>query len=369
MDLPPLVLGLEDPTTGRTLVAVRDRRGSPRAGLEAWPSPPPEGALFVSWPTRLRRPDRVAAFAREVETRSGTSFPLSVVLERLGIPPPRGLSGLLAALAPDLESAEDPEHLGVRLIEGLAARLSEPDPSRASREPMHPGAEVGYALTLLPEAPGVYCFRAADRTALYVGKARSLRSRVPSHFGPRPAEPAKTRELVRDAAELSWVETGTELEALILEHLRIREDRPRLNRQERVHRRPRGTLRTARKVLVLPSRAEGRVEVCVVSGNGGFHWQRAARKPVLPRTLWPWVAGVQAGSAPAGWAPDRPGTPLDRKVATELSEITLTWLVKHRDHVTQIDLMHEVGGRSLARRLRALLAVDPAGERIEVGGR
>lgn len=368
-DLPILVLAVQDPPSGRTLVAVRDRTGSPSAGLESWPRPVPEAALFTYWPSRPRRADRILLFGREVEAHDGASFPLATVLDRLGLAAPRRLADLIALLAPDLESPEDPSHLGVRLLEGLALRLAAAEERPEAEDPRRPGPGIQGVLPVLPESPGVYTFRAADRTVLYVGKARSLQVRVPSHFGRRPAEPDKAGELARLATELSWETTGSELEALLLEHLRIRTDRPRLNKQVQVIPRRRGPLRTARLLLVLPSAVRGRVEACLVSGTGVFHWERVPGKPVVPRTLWARVAAAMSGSPVPGWGPGRPGDPLDPALAAELSEITLSWLVRHRDRVLQIDLGRESGGKPLQRRIRALLAEDPAGERVDVVGR
>lgn len=308
-------------------------------------------------------------FGREVEAHDGASFPLAVVLDRLGLAAPRRLPDLIALLAPDLESPEDPSHLGVRLLEGLALRLAAGEERPKAEDARRPGPEVQGVLPVLPGSPGVYAFRAADRTVLYVGKARSLRARVPSHFVRRPAEPDKAEELARLAAELSWETTGSELEALLLEHFRIRTERPRLNKQVQVATRRRGPLRTARLLLVLPSAVRGRVEACLVTGAGAFHWERVPRKPVVPRTLWARVAAVVSGTPLPGWGPGLPGEPLDPALTTELSEIALSWLARHRDRVLQIDLGRESGGKPLQRRIRALLAEDPAGERVDVVGR
>jgi len=50
-------------------------------------------------------------------------------------------------------------------------------------------------LETLPAQPGVYVFRGARDVVLYVGKARSLRSRVRSYFQPGTSD---VRAFVRD---------------------------------------------------------------------------------------------------------------------------------------------------------------------------
>ncbi|HEC33289.1 MAG TPA: excinuclease ABC subunit UvrC [Chloroflexi bacterium] len=81
----------------------------------------------------------------------------------------------------------------------------------------------------LPTRPGVYLMRDAETRVIYVGKAINLRSRVRSYFTPSAQENAKTRRLVAEVADLEFVVTDTELEALILEANLIKTHRPRFN--------------------------------------------------------------------------------------------------------------------------------------------
>jgi excinuclease ABC subunit C len=82
---------------------------------------------------------------------------------------------------------------------------------------------------LLPESPGVYLFRDATETVLYVGKARNLRSRVRSYFLESRWSDAKTGSLVREIADLETIVVGNEREALALEHNLIKKHRPKFN--------------------------------------------------------------------------------------------------------------------------------------------
>jgi len=81
----------------------------------------------------------------------------------------------------------------------------------------------------LPESPGVYLFKDAGGTVLYVGKARNLRSRVRSYFLESRWIDAKTGSLARDIADLETIVVGNEREALALEHNLIKQYRPKFN--------------------------------------------------------------------------------------------------------------------------------------------
>src|SRR6266478_896709 len=81
----------------------------------------------------------------------------------------------------------------------------------------------------LPESPGVYLFKDAGGTILYVGKARNLRSRVRSYFLESRWTDAKTGSLAREIADLETIVVGNEREALALEHNLIKQYRPKFN--------------------------------------------------------------------------------------------------------------------------------------------
>jgi excinuclease ABC subunit C len=96
--------------------------------------------------------------------------------------------------------------MGLHLSDGLTARLE-----------------------TLPARTGVYLMRDVRATVIYVGKAVNLRSRVRSYFQPSADHPPRLRRLVEDVADLEWIVTDTELEALILENELIKRYRPRYN--------------------------------------------------------------------------------------------------------------------------------------------
>ena len=80
-----------------------------------------------------------------------------------------------------------------------------------------------------PHKPGIYLMRDVGGTVIYVGKAVDLRNRVRSYFHPSAWEYSKVRALVSEVADLDFIVTDSELEALILEANLIKEHRPRYN--------------------------------------------------------------------------------------------------------------------------------------------
>jgi excinuclease ABC subunit C len=85
-------------------------------------------------------------------------------------------------------------------------------------------------LAALPPRPGVYLFRDKKGDALYIGKAKSLRSRVRSYFQEGGNDTRGFIPLLRrHASDVETIVTGTEKEAAILENSLIKENRPRYN--------------------------------------------------------------------------------------------------------------------------------------------
>lgn len=82
----------------------------------------------------------------------------------------------------------------------------------------------------LPLTAGVYMMRNARREILYIGKAKSLRKRVRSYFR-TPAMLPKTAILMSQVKDMDYVETPTEVDALLLEAHLIRKHRPKYNQE------------------------------------------------------------------------------------------------------------------------------------------
>ena len=88
---------------------------------------------------------------------------------------------------------------------------------------------VAGKLAHLPDSPGVYLWKDAAGLVLYVGKAKSLRSRVRSYFSSDHETSVKTRHLVRLIQDVETIVVPSEAHALILENNLIKEYRPRFN--------------------------------------------------------------------------------------------------------------------------------------------
>lgn len=84
-------------------------------------------------------------------------------------------------------------------------------------------------LSHVPQSPGVYLWKDAQGTLLYVGKSKNLRDRMRAYFGSPRSLNAKTRRMVSQIADFSVVVARNELEALLLEMNLIKEHRPRYN--------------------------------------------------------------------------------------------------------------------------------------------
>ncbi len=84
-------------------------------------------------------------------------------------------------------------------------------------------------LKSMPTKPGVYVFKNAVGKVIYVGKAVSLRARVRSYFHDSLQQSPKIRRLVSEIAELEFIVSRSELEALLLENTLIKQHQPRFN--------------------------------------------------------------------------------------------------------------------------------------------
>jgi excinuclease ABC subunit C len=92
-----------------------------------------------------------------------------------------------------------------------------------------PTDKVAEKLKTLPTKPGVYQYFDAAGTIIYVGKAVNLRNRVRSYFHASHEFEPKTTRLVAEIADLEWIITDTELEALLLESNLIKRYKPHFN--------------------------------------------------------------------------------------------------------------------------------------------
>jgi excinuclease ABC subunit C len=140
--------------------------------------------------------------------------------------------GETTAAAPEADVSDDPLPVDEEgLDEGAlgGAPLAKPAP-RAALEPALTPEELETRLASLPARPGCYIFRDRRGEVLYVGKAKSLRSRVRSYFQAGSSDDRAFLPFLRSAfGRFETLVTETEKEAAILENSLIKEQRPRFN--------------------------------------------------------------------------------------------------------------------------------------------
>ena len=80
----------------------------------------------------------------------------------------------------------------------------------------------------IPTDPGCYLFKDTEGTIIYIGKAKNLKKRVSSYFQ-KSDHGTKTTLMVSEAADLDFIITASEVEALILENTLIKRHQPKYN--------------------------------------------------------------------------------------------------------------------------------------------
>ncbi len=81
----------------------------------------------------------------------------------------------------------------------------------------------------IPDEPGSYQFKDVDGRVIYVGKAKSLRSRLSNYFQNPRNLATRTRQMVETADSVEWIQVANEVEALMLEFSLIQRHQPRFN--------------------------------------------------------------------------------------------------------------------------------------------
>ncbi len=106
--------------------------------------------------------------------------------------------------------------------------MSSADSASDPIAPLRGAERIAAYLKMLPDAPGVYRMLDAKGDVLYVGKAKSLKKRVAAYASGRPHSDRLTR-MIADTAEMLFVTTKSEIEALLLESNLIKQLKPRYN--------------------------------------------------------------------------------------------------------------------------------------------
>uniref|UniRef100_A0A7V3N426 Excinuclease ABC subunit UvrC n=1 Tax=candidate division CPR3 bacterium TaxID=2268181 RepID=A0A7V3N426_UNCC3 len=89
--------------------------------------------------------------------------------------------------------------------------------------------DIRQQLSNLPNKPGVYIFRDKRGKILYIGKASSIRKRVHSYFRDRSILLPRIEKMVSQIAKIDFIESRSEIEALLLESNLIKKQKPKYN--------------------------------------------------------------------------------------------------------------------------------------------
>lgn len=89
-----------------------------------------------------------------------------------------------------------------------------------------------YILNKIPESCGVYYFRDKEENIIYIGKSVNMYHRAMSHFN---SKEYKSKKMLNDLYNADFVETGSELVALLLESEEIKKYKPKYNRMRKSH--------------------------------------------------------------------------------------------------------------------------------------
>ncbi len=90
--------------------------------------------------------------------------------------------------------------------------------------------EPGEKVKTFPHKPGVYLMKDEVERVIYVGKAKDLRNRAGSYFQKTAAEDPRTSPWVHEIRDLDFIETDSEVDALLLESRLIKDIQPKYNR-------------------------------------------------------------------------------------------------------------------------------------------
>jgi hypothetical protein len=201
----------------------------------------------------------------------------------------------------------------------------------------------------LPTAPGVYWFLDKAGAVLYIGKARNLRERVSTYFSDGAPEEQKLRDLLSTAYDLQYRVTGSELEAVLEEHRRIKVCAPPLNTQIEVHERRPAYGRTRDLILFLKSDTPACLDVYLASPGCGCKRIRVERGKRIPRRLSSSIRRMFFS-----------GKERSCILSDEL-QLVYTWFQANRDDVSFIDAGKTAGLEDCLRLVKNYIACDAVG--------
>lgn len=122
-------------------------------------------------------------------------------------------------------------------------------------------------LSNLPESPGVYLMKDRHNQVIYVGKSKNLKSRVRRYFLQSLVIDDKTKLIHDKIFDIVYEETGSELEALLLEYRYIHQFRPCINKQFDIHKLDEKIKHHKKIVILAPSIIHGHVCFYFINGS------------------------------------------------------------------------------------------------------
>jgi excinuclease ABC subunit C len=101
--------------------------------------------------------------------------------------------------------------------------------SAAESAPLPPAEKVKQ----FPTGPGVYLMKDAEGRVIYIGKAKNLRNRAGAYFTDAAAHEFRVADLIKQIADIDYIATDTEVDALLKEARLIKDVQPRFNKELR----------------------------------------------------------------------------------------------------------------------------------------
>ena len=89
--------------------------------------------------------------------------------------------------------------------------------------------DLSQKIKAAPKKPGIYQYYDKEGKLLYVGKAKSLKSRVASYFNSDSGKSGRIRLLINKIRDVKYILTDSEMDALLLENNLIKTHQTRYN--------------------------------------------------------------------------------------------------------------------------------------------
>ncbi len=284
-----------------------------------------DGAWVAAWLMRRGLPQPARLVALRKALRGACRVPRDAGLEEI--------CGALGVRWLDSSDAAGHAAAMAACLAEAAARRREMGEDASGEDPAdYPGAITADQIAALPESPGVYRFFDRHGDLIYVGKAANLKRRVSSWF--RPGRAGGHGAGFFDRIHRLEIDTKpSELEALLEEQKQIRRRRPKGNVQFDVHERARPSIPLGASrcwALLLPA-ADGETTTAVLVRDGRYlgHLAIGPRGGGLAKSDR--LLGRAVCSAGRSARAPRPEADRD-------TQILNTWLAKHGDAVSRIDL-------------------------------